>query len=325
MKIEITHRIGGKQVKAPAGSSSLLARTAGDGFGLANQVSIGDLLDTRVAKQTFIAIAKELNITKMTLDVLSIAFGLPQSKIELNKVVISPEQEELANVICQSIEDEKDQSAREELWDMCDSVLKYQMLLPEIDHINLDLYSLLDLDGNTVRKAFLRKVAYVAPKEGRASLHYGELDEFIAEQLKTILSKLPKADAEELLLSMNPKVLFLLTNSEIGRFTGDGDSDRVNIIRCAYDYYDSIPSECVLLSWIQENIPVVYKRLLYSLKNNEYAELRSVFYEEDNIKRATEKLIDAKETKKYIDEKHAEINEIEGIIDNMDSIDKREE
>lgn len=302
----------------------VLARTANNNFGLA-RVTVGDLMDARVAKDAFGAITKKLGIKKISLDAISLAFGLPSSKIELNKVVISPEQEDLANVISRSIEKEKDVSAREELWQMCDAMLKYQMLMPEIDQINVDLYSLLELDGDTVRKAFMKKVAYAKPKEGKTSVQYGEMDDFVAEQLKTILTQLPLSDAQELLLLMNPKVLYVLVMCEIEKFVGLGDSDKMKVIGCAFNYYDSVPTECVLLSWIQQHAPDAYKNVLYDIKNNEYPEMRSLFNEPEDTSNATERNMNTKLIQKYKDEKHEDSNELEEIIDSVDGDDKQKE
>jgi hypothetical protein len=298
--------------------AGILARSI-KGFGLAVPVKVEELLDAKVALQTFTGIAAELEIKKVTLDVLALAFGIPQTSIQNGKVSISPEQETIADIIARSLENEKDSEVRADLWHRCDALLKYQMLLPEIDHMNLDLYSLLELDGNTVRKAFTRKLSLVRPVQGKSAVHYGDIDEVAAGQLANILSKLPLQDARELLLGINPKVLYLLTTSEIKAFITDGGTDSIMDIRCALDYFDSIPADCVLLNWIQDFAYDIYESIRYDITNNEYPELRSIFYDELDMRDLLLKVKDTELWRRYSPSREMPESNIEDIIDSIDS------
>ena len=176
--------------------------------------------------------------------------------------------------------------------------------------------------SNTVRKAFIRKLTYVKPQNTKTSILYGDLDDFVAEQLVMILSKLPIYDARELLLSMNPKVMYILIDSEISKFVGNNDSDRINIIRCALDYYDIVPVECALFSWIQEKAHDIFTKIVYDIKNNEYPELHSIFTENLDVRELTMKLNDTKflnRFKSMRSEFDIEIHEVEDVIDMIDS------
>ena len=305
-------------------SSSVLAKSTGGKLGLPATLKVNDLLSAPVAIQTFATIAKELGIRKMSLDVLALAFGVKQSTIEFHKRSISPEQEDIADVIARSIEDEKDEDVRMELYNSCDAVLKAQLAIPNME-LNIDLYELVDLDGSDIRKMFMQKVGYVVPQEGRSVFYYSQLDEYTSEQLTNILNAMPIHDARDVVAQMNPKVLYLLTTSEISAYCGEGDSGRVMEIRCALEYYDSIPPQCALLSWIQQNSGDVYQKVCFDIKNNEYPELRSMFSEELDMRDLLKRISDHRLWERHSDDRKLPESDIEDIIDSIDSPDIRDD
>ena len=245
------------------------------GLSFPKTISVKDFDNVKVVLPMLTELAAQANKRKLSLDDIAGALGVKGSSNVQGYTSYSPEQSDVVKNLSIAFELEPDQEERERLWKLLDFALKYEILIPETDSVNTIIYELFSIEPETVRKAFMKKFGYAKPAEGNVpkSQAYGIWDEEVAGQLATILQQLPKEDVQEILMSFNPAVLYLLVSYEVIAYVGI-ESERRTEIMCALHYQDLIPSECPLFQFVQENAHEVFEHLKTNFLNSDFTTSR---------------------------------------------------
>lgn len=273
MKVKSTH-------VTKTGSTELAPFTIPEGGFLTfpKQVTIKHFEDAATACTLLAALQDGTGKACFDLDDLAGALGIRGSSALMNQISYSPEQEDLVNTLSIAIELEPNKETREDLWDMLAAAAKYELLLPGVDSLNISLYELLQIETQTIRKAFVQKNKVIVPVYRSASIQYGMYDEVVAGQLGLLLRAMPKEDVPGLVKGFSDKHLYLLMMSEIEYYVQNDDDNRIAIM-CAMKEDDVVPEQCPMLNAIQELAPLSFMRLQNSFLNGEFPELREAFHD----------------------------------------------
>lgn len=201
--------------------------------------------------------------------------GLNDFRFPLGKKTATPI--EIVEILTGMLEVASTEQAKE-IWDNFNVSLKALMLIPDKD-LNLDLFVKLGLEYGEIAKAYQINRSYEYPKHSAYSVSYGEFDsEESYIDLVYLLGQLQTAQIKQVLESMSPKVLYLLTITEINDVL-ESDQGLGESLFSAMDIDDLIPLDFSLLNLIQEMAPTVYKNLARELNNKDWDEFRELFYD----------------------------------------------
>lgn len=314
---ETTHQSGTGDSEKPAlvtdPTNLVLAGPMGLSFPKTIGVKQFDKLEVVLPLLTKLAAAA--NKRKLSLDDIAGALGVKGSTNVLGRTSYSPEQSDVVKNLSIAFELEPDEEERNRLWKLLDFALKYEILIPETESINVVIYELFSIEPDTVRKAFMKKFGFAKPAEGNVpkSQAYGIWDEEVAGKLASILSQLPKEDVTDILKAFNPAVLYLLISFEVSAYVGI-EVERRTEIMCALHYHDLIPAECPLFQFIQENAHEVFEHLKTNFLNSDFTTSRHQIHE-DADRLYGEKMA------RYTEPLPTDEEVLEDLVDQMDKTD----
>jgi len=185
---------------------------------------------------------------------------------------INANAEDLAAEVSTAIKSLPDNEAKV-IFAMCDRDLKADILIPG-DNLDKEIYKKLELGGLEVHRAFSAQNAYEHIRQSPYSVHISDIEGDTGEQIVYLLKDLSKFDAEEFLIAMGIKMMYLVASEEI-----DSKGQLVEELLCALEAKDQVPIELVFLNYLQENHDKIYKMLVFELLNKDWAEFRQMFYD----------------------------------------------
>ena len=156
---------------------------------------------------------------------------------------------------------------------MCDRNLKADIIIPN-DNLDKEIYKKLELGGLDVHRAFSAQNAYEHVQHSPYSIHVSDIEGDTGEKIVYLLKDLSRFDAEDFLIAMGIKMMYLVASEEI-----DFKGQVVDELLCALEAKDQVPVELTFLSYLQDNHERIYKMLVFELLNNDWAEFRTMFYE----------------------------------------------
>ncbi len=163
------------------------------------------------------------------------------------------------------------------LWNSCNRELKSQILIPN-DTLDTELFRMLGLPCSEIVRSYLNKFAFPAPIDSPYSTHYTDYDYDSGERLVEILKGLSTMEALELVNTTDLRIFYLVAVEEIQYFV-ETDPEEGRPLFCAFDYGDQVPMRTPFLFWMQSTCPMRFWELVDELKNRNWDELRSMFYE----------------------------------------------
>jgi hypothetical protein len=282
------------------------------GLSFPKTIGIKDFDNVAVVLPLLSELALQADKRKLSLDDIAGALGVKGSSSVMGYTSYSPEQSDIVKNISIAFELEQDPEERNRLWRLLDFAMKYEILIPETDSVNIIIYDLFEIEPEMIRKAFMKKFGFAKPDEGAVnkSVAYGIWDAETAGQLVTILQQLPRQDIPDILKSFNPGVLYLLISHEVNAYVGIEVEKRTEIM-CALHYEDLIPADCPLFQFIQENAHEVFEHLRTNFLNSDFTTSRHQIHEE------TDRLYGEKMAR-YTEQPQTDEEIIEQLVDQID-------
>ncbi len=170
-----------------------------------------------------------------------------------------------------------------EIWNRIAAEIKHAIIVPDDGIVDREIIRKLDIPGERIKRAFLFRFSYDSPKQTPYSTLYSDFTWETGDQLVQILNELSLMKPEgpmlirEFFEGIDIKLLYLIAVEELDHYTReDGSEDPLNAM---FGSESIPPSSMHLLQWLYHHERSVFHDLITALKNDEWPELRAIFYE----------------------------------------------
>ena len=219
-----------------------------------------------------VAVIKSLNPRKQKVGIADFQVFLPPGCIDQDVV------EHITKAILTAEDD-----VASELWEQCTAELKYEMIIPDGDVLNIDIVRKVNIEGDTIRNAFLSLRRITPPEQTPYAYTYGSTTVEEAAALVSVLKQIQKMKPEgqmniqEFFEEVDLRIFYLFAMHE-AEYYAEYDPDGGAYLQLAMETGDKIPEGVVLLSWLQSYVPEKFDELRESLMDPIWQENRSLFW-----------------------------------------------